>query len=142
MRIVIDTNLLLSAFLWGGTPQRLIDAVRSNAAELVISQALLDEFATVIARPKFAAILARTTRMPASLVANLRTLAELVNAPPLSQPVCRDPKDDIVLACALAAQAQLISSGDEDLLSLKQFGDIPIVTAAQALAMIAAEQRS
>jgi len=138
VRIVIDTNVLLSAFLWGGTPGRLIGQVRSNAAELVISPALLDEFAKVIARPKFAAILARTTRTPASLVAHLRALAEVVHAPALQQPVCRDPKDDIVLACALAAQAQLLASGDDDLLSLLQFDGIPIVTAAQAVAMIGA----
>jgi putative PIN family toxin of toxin-antitoxin system len=138
VRIVIDTNVLLSAFLWGGTPQRLIEAVRSNAAELVISQALLDEFARVIARPKFAAILARTSRTPPSLMVHLRTLAEVVNAPALPQPVCRDPKDDIVLACALAAQAHLVGSGDEDLLSLGQFEGIPILTAAQAVAMIEA----
>ena len=138
MRIVIDTNVLLSAFLWGGMPQRLIEAVRSNAAQLVISPALLEEFSTVVARPKFAAILARTTRTPASLVAHLRTLADVVQAPTLAQPVCRDPKDDIVLACALAAQAHLVSSGDDDLLSLRQFEGIPIVTAAQAVAMIEA----
>lgn len=135
MRIVIDTNLLLSAFLWGGTPQRLIEAVRSHAAELVLSPALLDEFASVIARPKFATILARTTRTPASLVAHLRTLS-VVHAPALPQPVCRDPMDDIVLACARAAQAHLIASGDEDLLSLQQFEGIPIVTAMQAVTMV------
>lgn len=136
MRIVIDTNLLLSAFLWGGTPKRLIEAVRSDAAQLMISPALLEEFSTVLTRPKFATILARTTRTPASLVAHLRMLAEVVNAPALAQPVCRDPKDDIVLACALAAQAHFVSSGDDDLLSLRQFEGIPIVTAAQALEMI------
>jgi putative PIN family toxin of toxin-antitoxin system len=69
---------------------------------------------------------------------HLRTLAEVVNAPALPQPVCRDPKDDIVLACALAAQAHLVGSGDEDLLSLGQFEGIPILTAAQAVAMIEA----
>jgi len=136
VRIVIDTNVLLSAFLWGGTPQRLIEAVRNNTAELVISQALLEEFSSVIARPKFAAILARTSRTPASLVAHLRTLAEVVNAPALPQPICRDPKDDIVLACALTAQAHLLSSGDEDLLSLGRFEGIPIVTPTQAISMI------
>jgi putative PIN family toxin of toxin-antitoxin system len=122
----------------GGTPQRLIEAVRSNAAELVIGQALLDEFTRVIARPTFAAILARTTRTPTSLVAHLRKLAVVVNAPPLPQPVCRDPKGDIVLACALATRAHLVSSGEEDLLSLGQFEGIPILAAAQAVAMIEA----
>jgi putative PIN family toxin of toxin-antitoxin system len=96
--------LLLSAFLWGGTPKRLVEAVRSDAAQLVISPALLEEFSTVLTRPKFAAILARTTHTPATLVAHLRMLAEMVNAPALAQPVCRDPKDDIVLASRVRHQ--------------------------------------
>jgi putative PIN family toxin of toxin-antitoxin system len=138
VRIVIDTNVLLSAFLWGGTPQRLIEQVHANTVELVISPELLAEFANVIARPKFATILARTTRTSERILAELRTLADTVVAPPLPQPVCRDPKDDIVLACALAATAHLIASGDDDLLTLKQFEGIPIVTAAQAVSMIEA----
>jgi uncharacterized protein len=115
VRIVIDTNVLLSAFLWGGTPRCLIEQVRANDLELLISTALLTEFEHVIARPKFAAVLARTTRTPQHLVLQLRALCEVVVAPPLAQPVCRDPKDDIVLACALAGSAHLVASGDEDL---------------------------
>jgi uncharacterized protein len=165
VRIVIDTNVLLSAFLWGGTPQRLIERVRANALELVISQALLTEFSHVIARPKFDAILTRTTRTPQHVVDQLQALCEVVIAPPLAQAVCRDPKDDIVLACALAGSAHLVASGDDDLpssqspgrsqddltpsggpmqssgiggsLTLKTFEGIPIVTAAQAVAMAA-----
>jgi len=57
----------------------------------------------------------------------------MVVAPPLPQPVCRDPDDDAVLACALAAQADLIVSGDADLLVLKQFQNIRIITPAEAV---------
>lgn len=138
MRIVIDTNVLLSGFLWGGTPLALIEQVRANTVELVISTALLEEFGRVIARPKFATILQRTTRTPERILEQLRTLADVVAAQPLPKPVCRDPQDDIVLACALAASAHLIVSGDDDLLTLKAFEGIPIVTAAQAVARMEA----
>ncbi len=60
-------------------------------------------------------------------------MVEMVVAPPLPQPVCRDPDDDAVLACALAAQADLIVSGDADLLVLKQFQNIRIITPAEAV---------
>jgi uncharacterized protein len=60
-------------------------------------------------------------------------LCELVSPAPLAQPMCRDPDDDAVLACAMAAQADLIVSGDQDLLVLQTFEGTPIVTAAQAL---------
>jgi putative PIN family toxin of toxin-antitoxin system len=138
VRIVIDTNVLLSAFLWGGTPQRLLERVRSNTVDLVISPELLEEFATVIARAQFAAILARTTRKPAGILEQLRAFAQVVAAPPLSQPVCRDAKDDVVLACARAASADLVVSGDDDLLTLEVFEGIPIVSVAQAVAILPA----
>lgn len=57
----------------------------------------------------------------------------LQTSPALASPVSRDPDDDAVLACALAAKADLIVSGDQDLLVLQAFEGIPIVTAAQAL---------
>ncbi|MDO8413543.1 MAG: putative toxin-antitoxin system toxin component, PIN family [Gallionellaceae bacterium] len=137
MRIVIDTNVLLSGLLWHGTPHTLFNQVRAGTVELVMSQALLEEFAETITRRKFAAILQRTTRTPERILNELQALAEMVVAPPLPQPVCRDPDDDAVLACALVAQADLIVSGDADLLVLKQFQGMPIVTAAQAVKHIA-----
>jgi predicted nucleic acid-binding protein len=66
----------------------------------------------------------------------MRQLAEVIVPPPLPQPVCRDPDDDHVLACALAAQADLIVSGDADLLNLREYQSIRIVAAAEALRLI------
>ncbi|MBI3148651.1 MAG: putative toxin-antitoxin system toxin component, PIN family [Betaproteobacteria bacterium] len=140
MRIVIDTNVLLSGLLWHGTPHALFDQVRAGMVELVMSPALMDEIERAIRYPKFAAILARTTRTPERILTELQALAEMVTAAPLPQPVCRDPDDDAVLACALAAHANWIVSGDDDLLALKAFQSIPIVTAALALQRIEAQR--
>jgi predicted nucleic acid-binding protein len=67
-------------------------------------------------------------------------LAEVIEPPPLPQPVCRDPDDDEVLALALAARADVIVSGDADLLVLQQFEGIPILDPAQALQRMAANE--
>jgi putative PIN family toxin of toxin-antitoxin system len=136
VRIVIDTNVLLSGLLWHGSPHTLLNQARDGTVDLMMSQILMDELAEVITRQKFAAILQRTSRTPKRILLELRTFAEMVAAPPLPQPVCRDPDDDAVLACALAAQADLIVSGDDDLLVLKQFQEIRIVTPTQAVKMI------
>lgn len=136
MRIVIDTNVLLSGLLWHGAPHTLFNQVRDGTVDLMMSQILMDELAEVITRQKFAAILQRTSRTPERILLELRTFGDMVAAPPLLQPVCRDPDDDAVLACALAAQADLIVSGDADLLVLKQFQEIRIVTPDQAVKMI------
>lgn len=130
--------MLLSGLLWHGAPHRLIEVVRSGTVTLVSSPALLAELADVIGRAKFAAILARTGRTPQSALEEVQRMAEIVTPLPLPLPVCRDPDDDEVLATASAAQAVLIVSGDEDLLSLGQFESIPILSPAQAVGMIEA----
>ena len=72
-------------------------------------------------------------------LSQLRRLAQRVTARKLSQAVSRDADDDHLLACAIAAQADLIVSGDEDLLSLKIHQNIPIVTPAEGLRRIEAQ---
>jgi putative PIN family toxin of toxin-antitoxin system len=142
VRAVIDTNVLIAGLLWRGPPHALLEQVRAGTVSMVSSLVLLGELADVIGRPKFDAILARTNTSPEQSLAEIARLAELIEPPPLSQPVCRDPDDDHLLALALAANAELIVSGDNDLLSLASFEGIPIVAPAQAIALIAAPGKS
>ena len=72
------------------------------------------------------------------MLRNYQQLATVVTARRLAQQVSRDADDDAVLACALATQADLIVSGDADLLVLKQFQDMRIVTAARAVKIVTA----
>lgn len=124
--------MLVSGLLWHGTPHRLLERVRDGTLTLISSPALLAE---VIDRPKFDAIL---TRSNTSRERSLAEIPEVIAPAPLPKPVCRDPTDDAVLALALAAQIDLIASGDLDLLDLKTFERIPIVTPAEALRIITA----
>jgi uncharacterized protein len=102
-------------------------------AFVISSPALLAELAEVIARPQFDAILTRSNTSRERSLAEMHELTEVIAPPPLAQPVCRDPDDDAVLALAIAAKADFIVSGDRDLLSLKSYQGIPIVTPAEAL---------
>ena len=138
MRAVIDTNVLLSGLLWHGAPHALMEYVRSGTLTLISSPALLAELADVVGRAKFDAILARSNTSRGRLVAEVRQLADVIEPLPLPQPVSRDPDDDRVLALAAAAQADLIVTGDGDLLSLKMFRNIPIVAASEAIRIITA----
>jgi putative PIN family toxin of toxin-antitoxin system len=136
VRIVIDTNVLLSAVLWYGAPHTLLNQLRSGAAELIITQELIDEITRVIHRDKFATILKHANSKPEQILEELRALAEVIVAAPLAQPVCRDPDDDAVLACAVSGRADCIVSGDADLLVLKSYESIPILNAAGALQLL------
>jgi len=133
VRAVIDTNVLLSGFLWRGAPHELLEQVRNGNLTLISSPALLAELADVISRPKFDAILVRSNTSRNRTLDELHQLVEVIEPPPLPQRVCRDADDDAVLATAIAGQADLIVSGDDDLLSLKTHQGIPIITPAEAV---------
>jgi putative PIN family toxin of toxin-antitoxin system len=133
MRIVADTNTVLSGLLWKGPTRRLLDLGRARSFTLCTSRTLLAELAEVIARRKFAQRVLAARLSAAELVRDYERLAETVTPQPLRAPVSRDPDDDHVLACACAAQARLIVSGDNDLLSLNKYEGIPIRTASAAL---------
>ncbi len=143
MRAVIDTNVLLSGLLWHGTPHALIECVRRGTLTLVSSPVLLAELADVVGRTKFDVILARANAPRRErLLAEVRQLAEVMEPLPLPQPVSRDPDDDHALALAVAARVDWIVSGDRDLLALKTFRDIPIITPAEAVNRLAQTSRS
>jgi len=139
MRVVLDTNVLLSGLLWHGAPHALIERAREGTLFLVSSPALLAELAEVIARPQFEAILVRSNTSREQSLEELRALAEVIEPAPLATPVCRDPDYDAVLALAIAAQVDLIVSGDRDLLDLQHFQNIAIVMPAEALRRIEAQ---
>ena len=133
MRCVLDTNVLVSAFLWQGLPARLIEFASENEIRLFTSRALLDELDEVLHRKKLAKAVRLTGFSADQLVSHYRRLAYRVTTRQLARRISRDPDDDRVLACALAAKADLIVSGDRDLLTLKSFQRIPIVTATEAV---------
>lgn len=136
MRAAIDTNVLLSGLLWRGPAHTLLEQVRNGSVVFLSSPELLAELAEVLARPKFDAILSRSNSSREQMLTQVHQLAELTDPPPLAQPVCRDPDDDAVLALATAALADVIVSGDDDLLSLVSFEGIPILNPAQALQQV------
>jgi uncharacterized protein len=136
VRAVVDTNVLLSGLFWRRRPHALIEQVRAGTLTLISSPALLAELAEVMNRPKFQVILARTNTDPEQTLGELRRFAEIIDPPPLPAPVSRDPSDDKVLALATASQADLIITGDADLLTLGSHAGIPIIDAAEAVIRI------
>ena len=133
MRVVVDTNVIVSAFLWGGTPRHLLDTVQAQHLELFTSRALIAELEDVLTREKFAARLRRTRFSAAYLLARYNQFATLIAPAEVTVPELRDPKDIHVLACALAARAEVIVSGDDDLRALGSYQGIPILSPAECL---------
>jgi uncharacterized protein len=137
VRVVLDTNVTLSGLLWNGTPRRVLEAARNGQIEIFCSAELVEELEDVLHRPKLASRLARIGSTPEELLAGYLALVIVIRAAPLPVPISVDPDDDAVLACALAARAEAVVSGDDDLLRLGVVEQIPIITAAEFLDRLA-----
>ena len=133
MRLVLDTNTVLSGLLWGGTPGRLIEAAEAGRVELASSAVLLVELLGVLSRDKFATQLAHRGFAVADLFDGYAALVVIVTPAPIAPTILCDPADDHVLAAATAGQVDMIVSGDSDLIELGSYEGIPIVTAAEAV---------
>lgn len=115
MRVVADTNIVVSGLLWHGPPRRVLDAARAGTIELFASAALLAELEDVLQRDKFAQRLVLAGVEAQTLVLGYAALASIVVPARIGSVIHADPDDDEVLACAVAANADVIISGDRHL---------------------------
>ena len=127
-RIVLDTNVYISALLFGGLPGSVLDLAFLRAFTLILSAALLDEL-----DEKLQAKFEMTMEDAAFLRARLETVAEIVEPEEVLDVIAEDPDDNRVLECAVKGRADLIVSGDRHLLKLGSYQGIAIVTVRQFL---------
>ena len=137
MRWVLDTNVVVSALLWAGPPQRLLGKALDATITLYSSPALIEELARTLQYAKLAQRIEQAGTTPAMLVAEYTALVTLVSPTQVLRVVERDPDDDQVIAAAIAANADVIVSGDKDLHALgTAYQGIAILTPAQAVQLI------
>jgi len=135
-RLVLDTNVVVAGLLWLGPPRRLIDQAIERRFELCSSTVLIDELTRTLGYPKFAQRMVQHETNAAILVAHYQALTYLLMPSHIPRVVPRDADDDHVIACAVAAGADLIVTGDRHLLELGSFRGISIVKPAVALEFI------
>ncbi len=124
-RIVLDTNLLVSGLIIPrGLPHQLLAEWRRGRFRLLVSDAILAEYAAVLARPQFAAKYGLTAADVAALLRRMRTEGERVTPTETVPVAVRDPKDVHLLAAALGGNAAYLVTGDADLLVLN--GDVAL----------------
>jgi len=136
MRVVADTNIVVSGLMWRGNSRRILDAARVGDIQLLTTIPLLAELEDVLGREKFASRLASAFVTPHELVLGYAALASVIDPAEIEPVVLADPDDDAVIACAVAGHSEAIVSGDRHLLDLKQYQGIRIVTAAELVAEI------
>lgn len=121
-RIVVDSNVVISGFLFGGTPARVLGAVVEGKARCFTSLPILDEVRGVLQRPKFSL----APEQVLSFVEEFHLLCDVVAPRTVVHVIDEDPADDRVLECAVEAKADVIVSGDSHLLELRVWRSIEI----------------
>ena len=124
MRAVFDTNVLVAAFVTEGICSKILIRGRKKQFQLIACPVILQEFERVLIK-KFSAT-RNEARSALQIVSE--AIHRVVRPSPLVQSVCRDPDDDAILACALEARADYLVTDNVDLLELKVFKGIRIVT--------------
>jgi uncharacterized protein len=141
---VLDSTILVSAFLTpGGAADALVDHAKAGHLTGAVAEAVLAETARVLlATPRIRQRYPYTNGDVQTYLHSLRQAALVVSdLPPLSG-VVRDPNDDMILACAVAASASHVVTRDEDLLALGTYGDIAIITPEAFLTLLRSAESS
>jgi putative PIN family toxin of toxin-antitoxin system len=128
MRVVADTNVLISAFLFGGLPRAFLNLGLGGAFSLVTSGPLLDELDEKL-RGKFKVPDARAV----AFLSRLKTRAHIVHPSFVLTAIVEDPDDNRVLECAVEGNARFVVSGDRHLLRLGSHAGIAVLTMRQFL---------
>lgn len=131
-RVVLDTNVLISALLFRGEVSRLAELWKQGRIIPVISQATFKEFKDVLAYPKFSLT---ESEIKTIIEDEILPFFEVVEIQEEISGACRDPEDDKFIACALSASADYIVSGDKDLCDMSRYKSIRIEKAADFLKM-------
>jgi uncharacterized protein len=133
MKVVLDTNIFVSGWLWGGRPDRVLKLAEVHLITVCASEELLDELQSTLSQDKFISKIQALRMNLNSLMSGTRELVEVYPISTIDVPELRDANDNMILATAIAAGADAIVTGDLDLLVLQEYEGIPIVTAKEFL---------
>ncbi|PSR18889.1 putative toxin-antitoxin system toxin component, PIN family [filamentous cyanobacterium CCP3] len=133
MKVVIDVNVWVSGLLWGGAPGQVLTMAYAQQITSCVSGELLLELKITLEREKFRDRLQLRNLTPAKAVAIAKAVSETVELTAVSIPELRDPADLKIAATAIASGATYLVTGDQDLLVLRTFQNIFIVTPNQFL---------
>ena len=131
MRIVVDTNVIASAVFFGGKPYQLLHYIMEDRVDVVASKEIVDEYEEIVLRlnQKYPSI---STKIP---LHDLLAKCDIIRVTSDIH-VSRDPDDDKFISCAVDGKCLYIVSGDSDLLSIENYGDIEILTVVDFLSRI------
>ena len=132
-RVVLDTNVLISALLFGGKLSGIVRLWHEDKIVPLLSKETFDEFQRVLRYPKF--FLSRD-EIENIIAREILPFFEIVDITNEAENVCKDSEDDKFISCAISGSADYVVSGDEDLCDLRRYRRIRILRAVEFLRMI------
>lgn len=129
LKVVLDSNIFISGIIFGGNPRKIIDLIVEGKIRLCISSDILMEIQEVLERDKFGF----SPDITRQIIIEIESLSELLVPGRRHAVVRRDPDDNIIIDCAMEAHADYIITGDEDLLSIKEYKKIKIINPGEFL---------
>ena len=136
MTVVIDTNVVLSAILFGGKPKQVLEKALSGSIQLAISESPVNELQGVLQRPKFEL----SAQLVQTIVSEYASIASWIEPSEHFNVVVDDPSDNHFIDCAVAAKADYLITGDRHLLSLGTFRMIKIVSVDNFIDILCSEE--
>ena len=130
MRVVIDSNVMISALLFAGVTSQLTPLWQRGAVTLLLSRDILDEYLRVLSYPKFKL---SKPEIRGLIEGEVLPFAEIIPAPKRLRVFKDDPSDDKFLECAVSGMAQVLVSGDKAVLALKRFRRVEFLSPSQFL---------
>ena len=128
MNIVIDTNVIISAILFGGIPGKLIKLWKKGTITPLITEEIMSEYLKVLAYPKFEL---SEEEIKYIIHQEILPFFKAVKSSPGPPIIKKDPDDDKFIQCAKAGKAKIIISGDHHLLALQSYKNIKILTPSE-----------
>lgn len=138
MRVVLDTNVVVSAFLSvRSAPARIMQALQQDAFELLVSPEILQEYGAALRYDRVRRVHRLTEAQVDSALEDLKGLAIMVEPTISPKIIAADADDDKFFACAVEGRADVIVSGDAHVQAVKQYGGIPVLAPAAFVALLA-----
>lgn len=141
LRLVLDSNVWISAFLFGDKPAAIVNLAQEGGVRILMSTDLILEIGRALRYERLRRILERSKRSTETIVAQILVVTQLVETKSRKSWIIQDPADDIVLNCAVENSADYLISGDQHILRLRRIGGMEVLTPTEFLQRLQATHR-
>jgi putative PIN family toxin of toxin-antitoxin system len=134
--VVLDTNVWVSAMIWGGAPAKIVEAAERGEIEVIASMEIISEIGDVLSYSKIESVYSEAGLSRRDLVEAVFRVARIINVDMKAEAVAEDPSDNKFIECALVGGAGYVVSGDRHLIKLGSYNGVRVLSVSEFLKII------